>query len=103
MNGLVAACEAIAHEGKQYAVDLFIAVEERANVATLVQLGSGKPDSFSLLSHRVACSCESSSLLFWAAFIAKSEVALAVILKDKGTRRPHGHVSVFYGSFDALD
>jgi hypothetical protein len=89
-------------------------------VATLVQLGSGKPDSFSLLSHRVACSCESSSLLFWAAVTAKSEYpglgapshvyrrkvswgAFAVILKTKGTLCPCGHnrVSVFHGSLDA--
>ena len=54
----IATCEAIADEGKQYAEGFFfVAVEERAHVTIPFQLGSGNPDSFSLLGHRVARSC----------------------------------------------
>ena len=57
VNRFVATCEAISYERQQYPVRFFVAVEERTHVTIVVQLGSGKPDSFSLLGHRVACSC----------------------------------------------
>ncbi len=57
VNRFVATCDAVADERQQYPVGFFVAVEERTHVTIFVQLGSGKPDSFSLLDHRVACSC----------------------------------------------
>jgi hypothetical protein len=54
VDGLIAACEPVTDERKQYAIRLFVAVEEGADMAILAKLGSSKPDRFSLLSHRVA-------------------------------------------------
>jgi hypothetical protein len=54
VNGLIAACEPVADERKQYAIRLFVAVEEGADMAILAKEGSSKPDRFSPLSHRVA-------------------------------------------------
>jgi hypothetical protein len=54
VNGLIAACEPVADERKQYAIRLFVAVEEGADMAIVAKLGSSKPDRFSLLGHRVA-------------------------------------------------
>jgi len=64
VNGLVATFETVADERQQNAVGVLAAIEEGADMAIFAKLGPGKPDSFGLLGHGVARSCENLSVKF---------------------------------------